>query len=357
MKIKQLQRKLRERGIDFTVFYNMRTNRESVDMRYFADYPGYGFLIIPAKKAPFLLAPMLDVEYALKSNVRFHNLKKDFMETISKKMSKASKIGVDAKNFSILAQKKFRKTFKNVRFEDISDIVSELRMLKTEKEIKIIKQASNITNRIMENCIKSFGNFMTERDVYNFLRIECIKNNVEPSFDFVVAAGSSPATPHHVPKNKRLTKGFCVIDFGIRYRGYCTDMTRTVYIGSPSEKEKKIYDVVLNAQKEAINNISVGKKFSEIAEIARKNLGKYEKKFIHALGHGLGLEVHENPAVSKFSETEIQEGMYFTIEPGIYFPLRYGIRIEDDLLIHKGKAVNLTKVPKNLISVKPKTFK
>ncbi len=357
MKIKEFQKRLKERGVDAAVLYNMETNYANANMKYLADYSGYGFLIISADKKPFLLAPLLDAEYAWKSSVKFHIMKKDFMEKVKKKLGNAKKLGVESRKFSISAQKKFRKYFKKAQFLDITDILEELRMAKTAKEIKLIKQASVITNKIMNSCLRSFKNFRTERDVYNFLRTECIKNSVEPSFDFVVAAGRSPATPHHIPKNKKLVRGFCVIDFGIRYKGYCTDITRTVFIGRPSKKQKEIYNKVLGVQENAIKNIEVGKKFSEVASQAREEFGSYNKRFVHALGHGLGVEVHEKPAVSYLSKTEIKDGMYFTIEPGVYFPLRFGIRIEDDILVEKNKAVNLTKVPKNLLSVKPKAFK
>ncbi len=356
MKIKEFQLKLRERGLDAAILYNMETNRENVNMHYLANYPGYGFLVVPAKKAPFLVAPLLDIEYALKSRMRFSLLKKDFMEKIRKKLGKVSKLGVELRKFSVFAQKRFRKQFKNAKFEDVSGIIEELRMIKTKEEIKIIKEASKIAGEILSSCIKNFRNFKTERDVYNFLRIECIKNNVEPSFDFVVASGINPATPHHVPNEKPLKKGFCVIDFGIRYKGYCTDVTRTVYIGRPSKKETEIYTLVLNVQKNAINRIRIGEKFSEIDGNARKEFGNYSKKFIHSLGHGVGMEVHESPAVAQGSETKITEGMCFTIEPGLYFPLRFGIRIEDDILIENGRAVNLTAIPKELRTVKPKGF-
>ena len=356
MKIREFQQKLRKKGIDVAILYNMDTNAENHNMRYLAGYTGYGFLVIPARKSPFLAVPLLDIEYALKSGMRFLILKKNFMEKIAKKIGRARKIGVDARKFSIFAKKKFSKSFKKASFVDIGSIIDELRTTKTGKEFEIIKEASEITNKIMISCIKNFRSFKTEREIYNYLKIECIKNNVEPSFEFVVASGINPATPHHVPSKKPLRRGFCVIDFGIRYKGYCTDITRTVFIGNPSKKQKEIYNLVLDVQKKAIGSIRNGMKISELEKNARIQLGNYEKRFIHSLGHGVGIEVHESPAVSTSSDAEIKEGMYFTIEPGLYFPLRFGIRIEDDIFIYKENAVNLTKVPKELICLKPKNF-
>lgn len=357
MKIKDFQRKLREKGIDVAVLYNMETNAENPNMRYLANFSGYGFLIVPATKSPFLVVPLLDVEKALKSRTKFFIAKKNFMEIISKKLKSAKNLGIESKKFSYFAARRFAKQYKTKKFEDISEILDELRMIKASKEIKIIKEASKISNKILVSCINNFKNFRTEKDIYNYLRIKCLENDVEPSFDFVVASGRNPASPHHEPNNKKLSKGFCVIDFGIKYKGYCTDTTRTVYIGKPSKKDMELYNIVLNAQKNVIQSIKIGNDFSDLDKRVRKDLGKYEKKFIHSLGHGVGIEVHESPNISSFSKTKIQEGIYFTIEPGIYFPLRLGIRIEDDILIENKKVINLTTIDKNLISVKPKAFK
>lgn len=357
MKIREFQQRLREMGIGAAILYNMETNEENVNMNYLAGYKGYGFLVVPAKKRPFLVAPLMDIEYLLKSKMRFYLMKKDFMEKIKKKIGKVSKIGVEARKFSIFAKEKFSKRIGKVKFVDIGQTIEELKLTKTKKEIEIIKEASILTNKILVSCIKNFENFATERDIYNFLRIECIKNNAEPSFDFVVASGRNPATPHHIPNDKPLKKGFCVIDFGIRYNGYCTDITRTVYIGKPSEKEKEIYNLVLSIQKKAIERVKIGEKYWELDKKAREDFGKYKKKFIHSLGHSVGMSVHDSTTVMSSKDIKIQAGMYFTIEPGLYFPLRLGIRIEDDILVENGKIINLTTVPKELRTVKPKAFK
>jgi len=354
VKIKELQKKLREKGIDAALLYNMETNEENPNMRYLANYKGYGFLIVPAKKRPFLVAPLMDIEYLLKSGMKFYLMKKNFMEKIKKKLRNPRKIGVEARNFSIFALKKFRKHFK-AKFIDVSELIEELRITKTKEEIKIIKEASGITNGIINRCIGNFGKFRTEKDVERFLKIECIKNNVEPSFNIIVASGISPATPHHIPSNKPLRRGFCVIDFGIRYKGYCTDVTRTVFIGSPSEKEKRMYSLVLSVQEKAIEKIKIGMNYSELDDFAKKEFGKYAKRFIHSLGHGLGIEVHESSMLYDKNQ-KIENGMYFTIEPGLYFPLRFGIRIEDDIFIHRGKVIDLTTVSKQLVCIKPKNF-
>jgi len=352
MKIKEFQKRLKKEKIDLAVLYNMETNIENVDMRYLAGYSGYGFLLVPAHKSPRLFVPLLDIEKAWKSGTRFTVIRKNFYEKIKKYSGKPKVIGVEERKFSVYAQKKFRKIFKNAKFRDISPIISDLRKIKTDEEIRTIREASKITNQIMNSCIGNLKRFKTEKEVYNYLRIECIRHNAEPSFDFVVASGRNPATPHHEPNEKKISRGFCVIDFGIRYKGYCTDTTRTVYVGKPSKKEKELYNLVLSAQEKAIRSIKLGEKFSGLDSKARKSLGKYAKYFIHSLGHGIGLEIHEEPNVSADTQDVVQNRMVFTIEPGIYMIGRRGIRIEDDILVLNGKAENLTKVKKDLVVVK-----
>jgi len=352
MKIKEFQKRLKKEKIDLAVLYNMETNLENVNMRYLANYSGYGFLLAPANGKQRLFVPLLDVEKAWKSGTRFTIIRKNFYDKIKEFAGKPKVIGIEERKFSVYAQKRFRKLFGKVKFRDVSSIISDLRKIKTEKEIKIIREASLIANKILDSCIKNLKKFRTEKEIYNYLRIECIKHNVEPSFDFVVASGRNPATPHHEPNEEKIHKGFCVIDFGVRYKGYCTDMTRTVYIGKPSGNETELYNLVLSVQEKAIKSIALGKKFSEIDSEARKNLGKYAKYFIHSLGHGIGLEVHEEPHVGQGSKDAVQNGMIFTIEPGVYMIGRRGIRIEDDILVLNGKAENLSKVGKKLVIVK-----
>ncbi|MBW3023168.1 Xaa-Pro peptidase family protein, partial [Candidatus Woesearchaeota archaeon] len=302
-------------------------------------------------KGPKLFIPLLDIEKAFKSGTKFEIVRKNFYEKMKKFAGRPKIIGIEEKKFSIYAMKKLKKIFKNAKFRDISQIIFDLRKIKTQKEIKIIREASAITNNILNSCIRNLKKFKTEKDIEEYLKIQCIKTGVEPAFEFVVASGRNPATPHHTPSNKKISKGFCVLDFGVRYKGYCTDITRTVYIGKPSKREKELYNLVLSVQEKAIKNVKLGKKFSEMDQEARQNFGKKAKYFIHSLGHGVGLEVHEMPHIGNGSEEAVENNMYFTVEPGIYLIGRLGIRIEDDILVVNGKVENLTKVRKQLITV------
>jgi Xaa-Pro aminopeptidase len=153
----------------------------------------------------------------------------------------------------------------------------------------------------------------------------------------------------------RLKKGFCIIDFGVKYKGYHSDITRTIYLGNPSKKEITLYNLLLKIQKELIKKIKIGERCSQLYKDTLTLLDKYSDNFTHGLGHGLGLNIHELPNLTEKSEDIFMNNMVFTIEPGIYFQNKFGIRIEDDILIKNGKIQILTKIPKKLIVKRHKT--
>ena len=174
------------------------------------------------------------------------------------------------------------------------------------------------------------------------------------SFEPIVASGSNGAKPHHAPSDAKLKKGFCVIDFGVKHKGYCSDITRTIYLGRPTLSEIKEYHKVLGVQKEAIDLCAEGVSCSKVYDYAYDMLGE---AFNHGLGHGIGVEIHEKPNIKGRSSDVFKKGMIFTIEPGVYYPSKYGIRIEDDIIIgNNGKTEVLTKISKNM-RILPKLFK
>ena len=174
------------------------------------------------------------------------------------------------------------------------------------------------------------------------------------SFDTIVASGLNSAKPHHVPCEKLIEKGdFVTMDFGCIYKGYCSDMTRTVVVGKASEKQKEIYNVVLKAQKAGLAALSPGKSGCEIDKVSRdiiKEAG-YGEYFGHGLGHGVGLYIHEEPRLSPNEKRIIKEGMIETVEPGIYIEGFGGVRIEDMALVTSEGARSLSLSPKELIEL------
>ena len=355
MKIKEAKAVLEEKNLDFAFFYNLDSSRINPNMAYFSGYDGLGALIIPKNKEAFLIAPKMELERAKKGHIKnaYPMDKKKLFESIksilAKKNINARKIAIDGQNFSLNFYRHMKKELK-IRAKDISLECLKLREIKTEKEIKIVKRGFNYADKILEKAIKNIKSLKTETKVAAFLEYEAKKLGLGTSFEPIVASGKNASMPHHKPEKTKLNRGFCVIDFGVKYKGYCTDCTRTIHIGKPNNKEKNIYNFLLGIQKNIINNIKINDNCGKIYEKCVKELKNYSKYFIHGLGHGVGVEIHEMPNLSLGSKDKIRKGMIFTVEPGIYVPGKFGIRIEDTVLMEEKPSV-LTKVSKDLLII------
>ncbi|AEM78652.1 M24 family metallopeptidase [Thermoanaerobacter wiegelii] len=236
-----------------------------------------------------------------------------------------------------------------------ANLVETLRMVKDEEEIENIKKAQNITDRAFEHLLKFIKVGMTEKEVALELEYFMKKQGAEDlSFDTIVASGKRSSLPHGKASEKVIEKGdFVTIDFGCKVGGYCSDMTRTIVMGKASEKQKEIYNIVLEAQQKAIDNIRAGVTSKEADLLARSVIEEkgYGQYFSHSLGHGVGLEVHEAPSLSFKKEEILKERAIVTVEPGIYIPDFGGVRIEDMVLLKEDGVINLTKSPKYLIEL------
>jgi Xaa-Pro aminopeptidase len=220
------------------------------------------------------------------------------------------------------------------------------------KVLLCIKKACSITDKILKKTINGLkkGLFKTELDIYNFLKKQAYANNCRLSFKPVVAIGKNAAEIHHRADKTKLKKGFLVLDFGVKYNGCCADCTRTVYLGRPSKEERKLYDLVLNAQETALMYVKPGVYAADVDLIARAALWSYFKNFIHGTGHGIGKRIHQAPNLKPRSVSILKENQAVTIEPGLYFKGKLGIRIEDAVVV-KNKPIILTKLSKKLITI------
>ena len=224
----------------------------------------------------------------------------------------------------------------------IKHLVEDLRIIKSADEIKNIERAQLISQKAFEQIIKTIKIGQTEAEIAEKLA-QIIKSLGAPSlaFDSIVASGPNSAKPHHVTSNRRLAiNDTLLLDFGAKYKDYCADLSRTIFIGKATDQYRNIYIHVEKAQKLAIAKIKANAKTSTTFKAAHdyfKN-HKLDSYFLHSLGHGIGLEVHERPSVSKKSKDTLAEGMVFSVEPGLYFPAWGGVRIEDLVVIKNSKA-------------------
>ncbi len=224
-----------------------------------------------------------------------------------------------------------------VELKGSSGWVEELRMCKTPAEIEHIRRAAQIGDEAFAELLPNIKSGRTEREIA--LELEYLmrrKGASAMSFAPIVASGPQSALPHARPGERILSYGdFVVMDFGCVVNGYCSDMTRTIVIGEPEERHLLIYDLVLKAQVEAVEAVAPGKTGAEIDAIAREIIAEagYGDYFGHGLGHSVGLEVHENPRLSKTDQTVLAPGMIVTVEPGVYLPGFGGVRIEDLVVV------------------------
>lgn len=244
----------------------------------------------------------------------------------------------------------FRALKKDVagRVKTSAGIVESVRIIKEADEIAAISEAGRIAGKAFKKCVLNVKTGITENELAGVLDFEIRKLGAQNSFESIVAFGANASRPHHKPTQKRLKKNDSVlIDWGVKYKGYCCDMTRSFAVGKVSSLYKKVYEVVRQGKMAAIKMVKAGVEKAVVDAAAREVIEESGLEvYGHGTGHGLGLEVHEGPIVAAKSKGNLLAGMVLTIEPGIYIPGKLGVRIEDDILVTEtGCKVLTSKIP------------
>ena len=232
-------------------------------------------------------------------------------------------------------------------------LLDGLRAAKDEEELARMRQAQRITDEAFREILNFIRPGLTEQEVAARLVYELLRRGGRRvSFDPIVAAGANGSMPHAVPGETVIQPGmFVTMDFGCVYEGYCSDMTRTVAVGQPTDEMERVYHTVLEAQRAGIAAARAGVTGSEVDRAARQAIQQagYGSFFSHSFGHSLGLEIHESPTASPSEQTVFPAGAVISAEPGIYLPGHFGVRIEDVLVLREGGCEDITQAPKNLI--------
>ena len=250
--------------------------------------------------------------------------------------------------------------FKAVQAEDtvyrpLNQAPQALREVKTEAEGIAIEKACAITSKAFDLILPKIVEGVTEKELQIELEFAMLRLGADGmAFSTIIASGENGSLPHAIPSNRKIRKGDMItMDYGAKVGGYCSDMTRTVAFGEPSAEMRRVYQTVLTAQQMAQDALAPGKKCSDIDKIARDYIDSqgYQGRFGHGLGHGVGIDIHENPRLSQACHDVLQPGAVVTVEPGVYLPGVGGVRIENTCLITETGAEPLTFAPKHLISL------
>ena len=351
-RVNKLQAQLEENEIDALLV----TKRENI--RYLSGFTGSsGVIVITSNSASFIT----DFRYTEQANDQVKGydiieLDTSLIKSVADVVSRESikRLGIEQDAMTVGQYRAYEKEV-DAQLIETSGIVEKLRLIKDESEIKIMKEAAAIADAAYTHIQTFIRPGRTEREVANELEMFMRSKGADSSsFDIIVASGLRSALPHGVASDKVIQTGELVtLDFGAYYKGYCTDITRTLAIGPVSDELRQIYDTVLRAQLAGVEGIRAGITGIEADALTRdiiKEAG-YGEYFGHSTGHGLGMEVHEAPGLSFRSDTVLEPGMVVTIEPGIYINGVGGCRIEDDVVITEDGCYLLTQSPKELITI------
>jgi len=243
----------------------------------------------------------------------------------------------------------------NARFADAASVMSSLRIRKSRQEIELMKSSAEIADATFMEAVKGFRHGMREHEMAAKIMYELRRLGADGmAFEPVVGSGPNAAHPHYRSGHRELRRGdLVVLDFGCLYRGYNSDVTRTVAIGDCDAERKRAYSIVQSAQEEACEKAASGMEAQSLDKVARDIVESagYGQFFIHRMGHGIGLEIHEEPYIVAGNSMKLENGMTFSIEPGIYVPGQYGVRIEDIVVIEAGKARRLNHSSRELMTL------
>ncbi len=353
--------RLRQRLADSKAEALLVTN--PADIRYLTGFVGEdSWALVPlrsARRPVYILSDFRFDEQIRREAPRARVVmrkKESLAEALAKvrKRLRIDKVGFQPAHVTVATRKSLGKALGRGGLVETDDQLIKQRAVKDKPELDAIREALSIQQRAFREALEFAKPGQSEYEVCAYLEYRMRALGADgPSFPSIVAADANAALPHAIPGKAKLRRGGIVLfDWGARYNGYCSDMTRVIAFGRMKPKLREVYQVVLDAQLAAIDAIRPGAELKAVDGVARKLIRKagYEKAFGHGLGHGIGLNIHEQPVLSFRAEGELEPGHVVTVEPGIYLPGVGGVRIEDDVLVTERGCRVLSDLPKGLDS-------
>jgi len=344
----------KEKGADGALFF------DGVNRMYLTGFPSTEGAVLCTEEETALF---LDMRYALAAENKSLKGVKVIRSTSTlmadlyayAKARDVKRLIIESTAVTLNELERLKKAMPDIEFIPVTDICGEARQIKTVAELALTQKAQSITDACFAHILGFIRVGMSEAEVAAEMEYFMKKQGADGlAFDTIAVSGAKSALPHGTPDGSLLVNNaFFTMDFGARYCGYCSDMTRTVVLGKASEEMRRVYATVLEAQERAIAAIKEGVACKAVDAAARELIREkgYGKYFTHSTGHSLGLEIHESPACSPRSEAVLKTGMLMTVEPGIYIEGFGGVRIEDMVFVTEKGCKNLTASPKNLIEI------
>ena len=349
MRVEKIQHYLNKNKIDAMLI------ESPINRRYVTGFTGtFGSVFITQQKAIFIT----DFRYVAQAKdqakgftvIENRNTAEEIGQQIEKEQIRT--LAFEEAYTSFTNYKKLQ-AYENVELVPVIDVIEQMRMIKSAEEIERMKTAASISDKAFERILNDLQVGVSEKDICNKLEMYMREEGAtSSSFDMIIASGYRSALPHGVASNKKIEQNDVVtLDFGALYEGYCSDMTRTVVVGTPPEQLEEIYHIVNDALTIGIESVKAGASCGVVDTTIRDFITEkgYGEQFGHGAGHSFGLEIHESPYFAKTSTDILKENMVMTIEPGIYIPNLGGVRIEDDVIVTATGCEIITKSPKELI--------
>lgn len=327
-----------------------------VNIKYFTGIDAEGILLITRKENVYITDGRY-IEYVSSILTPFDEIVIDNVKDVSiddyeNFFMFCENVGFEEKYVSYYLYKEFMHRYKINSLVEAEELIEDLRLVKDDEEIKNIKTACEITDKCFEMLKEYIKPGMSEKQIARRIDNFYYAHAEGCSFDTIVASGENSSKPHAVPGDRKIEqRDIILIDMGCKVNGYCSDMTRMLFVGEPTEEQKKIYQLVLREQESVLAQLKEGANIKNISKDLNIHFESEGYEMIHALGHGVGLDIHERPNISTKNDLNLKSNMVVTDEPGIYLPGNFGIRIEDTVLITKQGCIELTKTSKDITKI------
>lgn len=350
-KIKWLRDKINMDNIQGMIISN------PVNIRYLTGITAEGILLITRKENFFITDAryLEEVKSVLTINdgIIVNNISNITSDDYENFFLFCENVGVEENYITYATYKKYIERYKINNFEETEYLIEKQRMIKDEEEISLIEKACYITDLCFKHICDYIKIGKTEKEIAYEIEDFFRKNGAdELAFETIVASGKNSSKPHATPTDKKIEAGDPItIDMGCKYKGYCSDMTRTIFAGYVPVQVQKVYDLVLKNELQTLREYKDGASIRTVSKMVENDFKLNGYDLVHSLGHGVGLDIHEMPFINGKNNNTLKANMVVTNEPGIYIPGNFGVRIEDTVLITKSGCINLTKSDKNYIIV------